>query len=472
MKRPALIGTCLATLMVYMSMVVHHQLNAPYKPWSCTLPYANCVQATVQGHVDPAYDEVRRIFQHNLDSGEDVGAGVAVYVRNQLVVNLQGGWQQLRPRVPYTENTLQLVYSCTKMLAYIVTAQFVQKGLLDYDFPIAHYWREFAQGNKENVTVADLVQHAGGVGYLDKPLSFQDAIDRETFSAILAGQQHNFGGARTRAYHAVTGGWYLNEIIRRVDPQGRTIGQIAETDLRSAYGVEWHLAPGNEYDARIAELHFLPLVQRIKEFIELVFRGNKIYLKDLLQKGNILYKTVVQSMPDQVLFQALPKSHIRPLEGPSYSGYTNAYSIAKLAAMMANRGHAIVPGEPDMLNETTYVMAMQPMPLEYDVIIKRPMPILKGGFGFNEVQNINMVQAVDGVVFNGWKGVGGSLFYWNEEYQIGFGYVTNAFRKDLPDNRSLSLLTEVVKQAKLARNTATHTSRSDHPSLHHSNVKL
>ena len=117
MKRPALIsGACLATLMVYMSVVIHHQLKVPYKPWRCTLPYANCVEASVHGNVDPAYDEVRRIFQQNLDSGEDVGAGVAVFVRNQLVVDLKGGWQQLSPRVPYSDNTLQLVYSSTKML--------------------------------------------------------------------------------------------------------------------------------------------------------------------------------------------------------------------------------------------------------------------------------------------------------------------------------------------------------------------
>ncbi|KAI8065853.1 beta-lactamase/transpeptidase-like protein [Gongronella butleri] len=449
MKRPALIsGACLATLMVYTSMVVHHQLKVPYKPWSCTLPYANCAQATVQGHVDPAYDEVRRIFQHNLDSGEDVGAGVAVYVRNQLVVNLQGGWQQLSPRVPYSDNTLQLVYSSTKMLAYIVTAQFVQKGLLDYDTPIAHYWPEFAQGNKENVTVADLLQHAGGVGYLDTPLSFQDAIDRETFSAILASQEHNFRGARTRAYHAVTGGWYLNEIIRRVDPQGRTIGQIAETDLRAAYGVEWHLAPGHEYDARIAELYRIPLVRRVKDLVAILLSGNQGYMTDLLQKNSVAYKTIVQSTPDQVPIFSVHKSHVRQVEGPSYNGYTNAYSIAKLAAMMANRGRAVVPGEPDLLDDATYTASTRPGPLEYDIIIKKPMPILKGGFSVDEER------AIDGVVFTGWTGAGGSVFYWNEEYQIGFGYVTNAIKNSSPDERSFPMMAEVIKQAKLAKAAA------------------
>ncbi|ORX43698.1 beta-lactamase/transpeptidase-like protein [Hesseltinella vesiculosa] len=443
MKRPAFIsGVGLATLLVLVANVIQHQLRTPYTPWRCTLPLVHCPSPLIQGYVHPDYQRVRDIFEANLASGDDNGAGVAVFVQNELVVDLQGGWQKLNPRIPFTEDTLQLVYSSTKMLANIITAQFVQKGLLDYDAPIAWYWPEFAQGHKENVTLSDLVQHSAGVGYLDTPLKEADFRDPDSFSQLLARQPHNFGGAKTRSYHAMTGGWYLNEILRRVDPQGRTIGQIAEAELLQNYGVEWHLSANDDLEPRLAQIYRPPVVVQLKPLLVSIFSGQESYMVDLLRKKSVAYRTLVDSTPNQVPVFDLVKSDVRKLEGPSYNGYTNAFSIAKLAAMMANRGRAVVQGEPDLLDEKTYAIASAPMPLAYDILIRRPMATLKGGFGFN------YEYAVDGVIFTGWTGAGGSVFYWNEEYRIGFGYLTNALKGSAPDARSLSLLHEIVYQAK------------------------
>ncbi|KAF7729777.1 iso-1-cytochrome c [Apophysomyces ossiformis] len=361
-----------------------------------------------------AIPEAKEVFEQNFLEGHDIGAGVAAYVNGELVLDLQGGWQNLEKSIPFTEKTLAPVYSCTKVLSAIVIAKFVQKGLLSYDEPIIHYWPEFGQGNKENVTLSDLMQHAAGIGYFDQPLSLEDASDPKKLSDILANQVHNFGGNRTRAYHAVTQGWCQNEILRRVARQ--TIGDHVKENF-PAYGVEWNLTPFEDtYDERLVKLYRTPKLMRIVRLLHMLLHPTPENIQFLGMIWNARsFKGLTNTSPDQLEYDQLIQPKLRRLEGPSYSGFTNARSVAKLGAIMANRGRAIRPGEPDLLDEATYTLVTKPVPLEYDTFIRKPIPFLKGGFG------VLQHPTLDGVDFVGWSGAGGSAFFWNEEYKIGFG---------------------------------------------------
>ena len=109
---------------------------------------------------------------------------------------------------------------------------------------------------------------------------------------------------------------------------------------------------------------------------------------------------------------------------------------------MANRGKAIVDGEPDLMNSETYTMVTEKVPVKFDVYVDTPVPSLKGGWGITD----DFV--VEGVQFVGWMGMGGSVFLWNDEHKIGFGYSMNAMLPTMiaPDKRSMSILTAIVKQ--------------------------
>lgn len=114
--------------------------------------------------------------------------------------------------------------------------------------------------------------------------------------------------------------------------------------------------------------------------------------------------------------------------------------------MMANGGKAIVPGEPDLLSAQTYALASEPMEAEYDMCIRMPIRSTRGGFAVFDHMKIG------GLEFTGWTGYSGSLFLWNEEYKVGFGYVPNAVHLDMPpDRRSLRLLEAIASQAKASR---------------------
>ncbi|CDH54527.1 beta-lactamase [Lichtheimia corymbifera JMRC:FSU:9682] len=358
---------------------------------------------------------------------------------------MHGGWQDIEKKIPYTSNTLQIVYSSTKMLTAIVVAQLVEKGYLSYDEKITRYWPEFGQGNKMNVTLGDLMQHAGGVGFLDSPISLAATQDPVRFSEILASQPHNFDGNRTRSYHAATRGWYLNEIIRRVTPENYTVNTWAEKYINQVYkDIEWQLKPYAEcYDDRVAPIYRGPRLHRFyRKLLRVLKHGRQelSVMAALNDPDSPAHKTMRSVITGMGRTDVTSLAY-RRLESPSFSGFTNAKSIAKLAAMMANQGKAIDPDEPDLLNTTTYAHVTEPVPLDYDILIRKSTPALKGGFGV--MDDLTM----DNVTFVGWTGMGGSIFFWNPEYKIAFGYCTNSMASFNPaDERSMSILRAIVKQ--------------------------
>lgn len=156
-KKISLVTTVVVGCLAYVCSE-RYQSQGAFMPWRCSVLGLDCPSdIPVRGYIDEQYRAVQDAFKDNFLWGREVGAGIAAYVDGKLVADLQAGWQDIEAGVPYTEETLQLVFSSTKVLAAIVVAQAVQNGSLSYDEMIATYWPEFAQGNKENVTLGDLV---------------------------------------------------------------------------------------------------------------------------------------------------------------------------------------------------------------------------------------------------------------------------------------------------------------------------
>ncbi|KAL9557642.1 hypothetical protein MBANPS3_001292 [Mucor bainieri] len=451
-----------ATLILpLVSYVAYQAANKPsFASLPCALMGLDCLShVPVHGFVEDDYKEVYDLFVGNIKKGHEVGASVAVYVDGKQVVGLQGGWQDVENKIEYTENTLQMVFSSTKALAAIIIAQLVDQGLLSYDERIATYWPEFAQNNKENVTLMDLMRHTAGVGALDHPLSMADVTDYATFTKILAEQPHNFGGVPTHAYHALTQGWYQNEIIRRVDPQHRTIDDFAR-EFKDRYGSEWYLKPDATEGvdvSRIAPFYSSPTYQKLLGLAAAYLNPftDKTFLNTMFDKNSLFTKTVMHANIGQkegIMNNRDPES--RSIEGPSYSGHTNANSMAKLGAMMANRGKAIVEGEPDLFTkDSTYEEASRFVAKEVDVVLP-PLAIhnLRGGFmlfpneGFFDLSDTE-------AQFVGGQGAGGSLFAWNEKYNIAVAYAMNGYNDGIDiDGRAKNIVKAVFEKVRKQKN--------------------
>ena len=144
----------------------------------------------------------------------------------------------------YDHSTLQLVFSTTKGITAIAVAMCVDRGLLDYDAPVATYWPEFAAEGKGDITVAQLLSHQAGLITVDG-LTLTQALDWDTITSSLAAAAPEWPPGRGHGYHALTYGWLAGELVRRVD--GRSLGTFVADEIAKPLDVHlWIGLPESE----------------------------------------------------------------------------------------------------------------------------------------------------------------------------------------------------------------------------------
>lgn len=329
-----------------------YSTRGPFQSRACLAFGYNCrtfnpldIQGTIDADRSEIYGPVTDYYSSLFTSHEDLGGSLAVFVEGKPVIDIFAGSKDLEGRVPYDNRTLQQVYSSGKAVEGIVIARLVQKGLLDYEAKVSQYWPEFAQNGKENVRLVDLMVHESGVFHLDDDnwdLTWASLQDKESFSARLAKQRHYFGGDVKRAYQAVSRGWYLNEIVRRVDPQARTIGRIAKDelmvdypDLELHYGLfdddddwETRLSPMVEYPVlKIIGRLFLPRFLQTNEYIGYPdMEPLHPLVARLIRKWSISSKALTPRMAPFAKDYRTKQAHTT--ESTSFSLKTNAHSVS------------------------------------------------------------------------------------------------------------------------------------------------
>ncbi|KAF9153686.1 hypothetical protein BG015_002896 [Linnemannia schmuckeri] len=412
--------------------------RGPFQPASCTGFGLHCPMATnhITGVLERPeyYGQVLGYYTNLIAQAEDLGGSLAVFVDGQAAV--EG----------------------------IIIARLVDQGKLDYEAKIVEYWPEFGQNGKENVRLRDLMVHESGVPALDDEdkldvLSWASQGDEEKFSERLARQPHAFGGKPTRAYHGITRGWFLNEIVKRVDHKGRTIGQIAQQDLMTDYeDLELYYAKlpkESDWEDRLSPMHDYPLLRLFGRLVlpQAVLNSKVFGYPHLLPLHRIVKKsfeskslTAKALMPKFAPWPHLfrtPEAHV--YEGTSFSLKTNAHSLARLMSMMANKGGATRPGEPDLISPAVYTQATTLHGTAVCEVTGETFPLSVGGWV--KTRDFYGEGPLKGVEVQGWAGAGGSMIMWIEELGIGFSYVTNAFAAPetlLGDFRGKTLLDRVV----------------------------
>ncbi|KAF8930754.1 beta-lactamase/transpeptidase-like protein [Dissophora ornata] len=446
-----------------------YSTRGPFQPPLCTGLGVNCPRSPtpLTGILERPeyYSQVINYYASLFTKNEDLGGSFAVFVDGRQVIDVFAGSKDLERTIPYDNKTLQQVYSSGKGVEGMVIARLVDQGKLDYEKKIVEYWPEFGQNGKEDVRLIDLMTHESGVPHLDEDdengiLSWALLADEEQFSERLARQPHLFNGEKTRAYHAISRGWFLNEIVRRVDPKGRTIGQIAEQDLMGAYpDVELYyskLPNESDWEERLSVMHDYPLLRLagrliIPRFIQTnSFIGHPKMLplhsmvRKLVRGKNLVSRVLSPKMAPYTHSYRTKEAHA--VEGTSFSLKTNAHSLAKLMSMMANKGASIYPGEePDLLSREAYAKATTFHGVQKDAVTDESLPLSAGGWV--KTREFYGDGPLLGVEVQGWGGAGGSLAVWVEELNIGFAYVTNAFGAPetvLGDYRAKILLDRVV----------------------------
>lgn len=194
---------------------------------------------TVHGTCDSRFDEMRDLLVANLESGDDVGASVAVAVDGEIIVDLWGGWADEARTTPWVEDTITNVWSSTKTMMALCALMLVDRGQLDLDAPVAQYWPEFAQNGKDGVLVRQLLSHTSGVSGWAQPVVVDDIYDWESSTAKLAAQAPWWEPGSASGYHALNQGHLVGEVIRRIT--GLKLGQFLEQEVTGPLGCDFHI---------------------------------------------------------------------------------------------------------------------------------------------------------------------------------------------------------------------------------------
>ena len=365
---------------------------------------------SVQGMVAPGFESVRDEFARNFAERGELGAACAMYHKGQKVVDLWGGYRDGRTRTPWAEDTLVIVFSSTKGIAGMTVAVAQGQGLFEYDAPIAQYWPEFAQAGKKDITVRQLLDHEAGLCVIDPPLNSTILADPDALAEILAKQKPAWEPGSRHGYHAFTLGWYESELIRRTDPQRRTLGQFFQDELAWPLGLEFYIGlPAGVHEERIATVTEPGIIQKLAGMP----RGMML---DVMRPSSLTMRTANPRVRSNLVFNRPP---YRNVEMPSVNGIGLARSIAQLYSVFATGGHELeipektlaaieAPGLPSSVGGWRDVILHTDV--AYSLGFLKPFP----GYHFGSSD----------AAF-GAPGSGGSFGFADPAAQVGYGYVTN-----------------------------------------------
>jgi CubicO group peptidase (beta-lactamase class C family) len=207
---------------------------------------------SIGGHVEPGFESVRDAFAHNFEVGREVGAAFCLHVGGRKVVDLHGGSFDREGSRSYDHDTLQLVFSSTKGATAACANLLAQRGELDLDAPVATYWPEFAQGGKGDVPVRLLLTHQVGLPAIDATLSSAEVQAWDPVVAALAAQTPFWEPGTAHGYHALTYGWLVGEVVRRVT--GRTLGTYFAEEIAGPLGLEFWIGLPEEHEHRVSPI--------------------------------------------------------------------------------------------------------------------------------------------------------------------------------------------------------------------------
>src|SRR6187401_756985 len=185
----------------------------------------------ISGFVADGFQSVRAAFADNFARRRELGGACCAYQGGREVIDVWGGIRNQQTGEPWKRDTMVVVHSATKGLAAMTLAIAHSRGSLDYEERVCTYWPEFAQQGKERITVRQLLAHQAGLFAINEPVDRSIVADFDRLAEVLARQKPAWEPGMRQAYHALTLGFYENELLRRIDPQHRSLGQFFQDEI-------------------------------------------------------------------------------------------------------------------------------------------------------------------------------------------------------------------------------------------------
>jgi len=379
----------------------------------------------ITGTVSQGFEPVRQAFTSNFTRRGELGGACCIYQDGVCVVDLWGGVTDREQRQPWRADTMAIVHSATKGLAAMVMALAHSRGWLDYEERVCAYWPEFAQNGKREITVRQLLAHQAGLFGFDEPVDAAVIADLDRLAGIMARQRPAWPPGERQAYHAITLGFYEGELIRRLDPAHRTLGQVFEDEIRKPLALDAYIrVPRALPDARIAPLSPPGLRERLTGMPLALLVAS-------LNPVSVLHRSLVKNPGTQFY---LDRAHVvaRELEAPSGGGIASARALARAYGVFASDGHEL-----GIRPETLAALQAEAIPSHhgfFDECFHGPARFALGFMKPNESFRFGHTGAF------GAPGAGGAMGYADPALRLGYGYVTSRMGMHLTgDPRDIAL---------------------------------
>uniref|UniRef100_A0A0N5AFP0 Beta-lactamase domain-containing protein n=1 Tax=Syphacia muris TaxID=451379 RepID=A0A0N5AFP0_9BILA len=373
----------------------------------------------IDGDCDSRFEAVRQVFRENFEHGlESEGAAFAVYLNGEKVVDLWGGYADSTANRKWKSNTVSMFFSSTKGICSICFAMLVDRGLVDYEDLVVKHWPEFGQNGKENITIDQLLSHQAGLAYVDGVIDESCIKDWKKMSAVFEKQAPNWTPGKQLGYHAVTYGWLVDQLIRRIDPKKRGVSTFFKQELAIPYDLDITIGSPLDQEHRVARLSRPSKLSIAREVLEyhviLKFIWNTIAAH---HSPNTILRKIMQNIAwignDVLMFN---NPDYRSLDMPSVTGVGTARSLAKLYSLLAV-GKLLMPKTMEKL--------MNPLVIDkHDAVLSITNTV---GRGFEYTKN-----SKDQWIF-GHPGLGGQNAKVDITNRVSYSYICNGMKAGFQD---------------------------------------
>lgn len=389
----------------------------------------------VQGSVSHGFEAVRDAFVENFASRRELGGACCAYCHGERVVDLWGGVRNEQTGEPWEWDTMIIVYSATKGLAAMTLALAHSRGWIDYEERVCTYWPEFAQNGKKRITVRQLLAHQAGLFALDEPLTRELVANQGALAIVLARQRPVWEPGTRQAYHAITLGFYEGELLRRVDPRHRTLGQFFQDEIATPLGLDVYIRlPEAIPNSRLATISRPSMLEMLRGF------GLRFMLEAMNPRSRICRALVGSDFPHDER-----RIYARNLEVPSGGAVGTARAIAHAYGVFATGGREL--GLSPRILELLEAPAVPPTRGFYDECMKADG--IQFSLGFMKPSRLWPFGSASAF---GSPGAGGSLGFADPESGVGYAYVTSRMGTHLTgDPREVALRNALASAIAIAR---------------------
>lgn len=370
----------------------------------------------VYGTVSERFAPLRAQLEKNLDQGDDLGASIAVIHHGELVCDLWGGYRDAQKTTPWERDTLVNVWSTTKTMTFLVMLMLADRGEVDFSTRVAHYWPEFADNGKDDIELRHLLAHSAGLSGWQEPLAPEELADWERCVTTLARQAPWWSDRFQPGYHALTQGFLVGEVVRRVT--GDTLGTFFRREVSDVLEADFHIGLDEADEGRVAQVSSA-------EALDL-----SAFTPDSIGYRTLTSPALDAELPNQRWWRAA--------EIPAANGHGNARSVATIQQIIANRGEA---SGHTFFSTATNERIFEVQSSGHDYVLDVDMTF---GMGYG----LASATVPLGPRSAFWGGYGGSVIVTDQDLGLTIAYMMNKMRVGLiGDTRGMEFVSGAVLAA-------------------------